>query len=151
MTRIGPLDKNKINNFLADIESSLVKLKIVANKPKEILDHAEQYAIAEHYLRRALEGILTVGTHIVSRLPTKTKDYQEIIITLGKHGIIPVDFAEKNRKLAGYRNRLVHLYWEIDSKEMHQLLNEHLGDLEAFCDYFKQVLARPQDFNLTLE
>lgn len=89
-----------------------------------------------------MEGVLTVGTHILSRLPVKTKDYQEIILALGKQKIIPKDFAEKNKKLASYRNRMVHIYWEISEKEIYQIVQDHLKELEKFCEYYLNYIRK---------
>lgn len=112
MVRNIPLDINKIRNLLADIRSNIGELSVFAKMNLiEFKSDGKNYGLAEHYFRRVLEGVLTVGTHFLSRLPVKTKDYQEIIIALGEQNIIPKEFAEQNKKLAGYRNRLVHMYW----------------------------------------
>ncbi|HEY4524223.1 MAG TPA: DUF86 domain-containing protein [Candidatus Paceibacterota bacterium] len=148
----APLDQNKLETIIIDIEASIRELTVLAKLPAEDLARdRKNYALAEYYFRRALEGILTAGTYLVSRLPAKTRNYRDILIALGQHKIVPPEFAERNKDLADYRNRLVHLYWEITPIEIHRIINEHLKDLNDFCGYFKQVLARPQDFNLTLE
>jgi len=147
-----PIDKNKIRNMIVDVQENINQLsKLSKLTLEEFKSDKKNYGLTEHYLRRSLEGILTIGTHFLSRLPVKTKDYQEIIITLGKQKIIPKDFAEKNKKLAGYRNRLVHMYWEVSEEEMHQVINEHLNDLDKFCEYFQQTLQNPEKFGLKIE
>lgn len=152
MIKYAPLDISKIRNLISDIQNNIKELSSLAKLSlKEFSGDNRNYGLAEHYLRRSLEGILTIGTHILSRLPVKTKDYQDIIIGLGEHGIIPKDFAEKNKKLAGYRNRLVHMYWEISSDEMHGILNNHLYDIDKFCGYFQKVLQNPEKFKLKIE
>lgn len=35
-------------------------------------------------------------------------------------------------KMAGYRNRMVHLYYEVSSKEIYDILKNHLSDIERF-------------------
>ena len=152
MIKYIPIDINKIRNLISDIQNSANELRELAKLGlEEFKSDRKNYALAEHNMRRALEGILTIGTHILSRLPAKTKDYQEIIISLGNYGIIPRDFAEKNKKLAGYRNRLVHMYWEGSMEELHQIINQHLADIEQFCEYFQEVLQDPQKFKLETE
>lgn len=109
--KYSPIDGNKIRELTADIQNNIKKMKGFASLSlEEFKADSKNYPAAEHYLRRSLEGILTIGTHILSRLPVRTKDYQDIIMELGKNGIIPFDFAEKNKKMAGYRNRIVHLF-----------------------------------------
>ena len=150
--KYAPLDINKIRELEADIQTSVKQLRAFAALDASVFVQNEQnYAIAEHHFRRALEGVLTIGTHIVSRLPEKTKDYQDVIVALGKHGIIPKDFAEKNKKLAGYRNRMVHLYWEVMPEELHGIIGEHVGDLDSFCEYFREVVRDPGKFGMEIE
>ena len=152
MIRSTPIDINKIRNNLVEIERNLKELSTFAlMSTDEFMQDNKNYALAEHYLRRALEGILTIGTHLLSRLPAKTKDYQEIIVALGQQGIIPKDFAEKNKKLAGYRNRLVHVYWEVGAEELHAVIKTHLPDIEQFCSYYREVIKHPEKFNLKTE
>lgn len=146
-----PLNIQKIRNILADIEKNLDELRFFADMTyEEFKSDRKNYGLAEHYLRRILEGILTVGSHILSRLPARTKDYQQIIISLGEYGIIPMEFAEKNRRLASYRNRLVHLYWEVSTEELHNVIREHIDDLILFLKYFKEVLKSPEKFGLSV-
>lgn len=137
MIKYAPLDISKIKNLTAEIQANIRELKKFSSLSFEDFHKDKRnYGLSEHHLRRALEGILTIGTHILSRLPVKTKDYQEIIISLGDYGVIPKDFSEKNKKLASYRNRMVHMYWEVSEKEIHQIIKEHLTDLEKFCQYY---------------
>ena len=94
-----PLNKAKVVDLIADIEAGIAELRAVTDMSREqFIADKKTYALAEHYLRRTLEGILTIGTHIASRLNGKARDYQEIIMLLGEHGIITVDFAERNKK-----------------------------------------------------
>lgn len=145
-----PLNTQKIRNILADIEVNLKELRsLVSSGFEEFRSDRKNYGLAEHYLRRTLEGILTIGSHILSRLPAKTKDYKQIILSLGEYGIIPVEFAERNKRLASYRNRLVHLYWEVTMDELFTVINQHLEDLYLFCKYFQEVLRDPERFGLT--
>lgn len=150
--KYAPIDGNKIRELVDDIQNNIKKMEsLVRLSPKEFESDYKNYAVSEHYLRRSLEGILTIGTHILSRLPVKTKDYQDIINELGKNEIIPRDFAEKNKKLAGYRNRIVHLYWEIKENEIYEIIKEHIDDLDKFCEYFREVLRHPEKFGLEIE
>lgn len=145
-----PLNIQKIRNILADIEGNLRELNLLVSEGLEkFLSERKNYGLAEHYLRRTLEGILTIGSHILSRLPAKTKDYKQIILSLGEYGIVPIEFAERNKRLASYRNRLVHLYWEVTMEELFTVITQHLEDMNLFCRYFQEVLRDPERFGLT--
>lgn len=138
MNPFAKLDTAKIRNLIAGIQENIKELENIACMSlNDFKQNKRNYAIAEHHLRRALEGILTIGTHILSRIPNvRMKDYQSIIESLGAQNVIPKDFAEKNKKLSAYRNRLVHLYWEISEKELYEIIKQHLKDIDMFCNYF---------------
>ena len=47
-------------------------------------------------------------------------------------GVVEDDFKERLTKMARFRNRLVHLYWEIDPETVYQLLQDNLDDFKLF-------------------
>jgi uncharacterized protein YutE (UPF0331/DUF86 family) len=152
MIRLAPIQTHKIRQLIEDIVFSreeLTKL-VVVTRDDFIVDRA-RYAQTEHYFRRGLEAILTAATHILSRVPLEAKDYAAVIDGLGKAGIVEETFAQRNKGLAGYRNRLVHLYWEVSPEELYDTVKDHLEDFDAFAVAFQRVLQEPKTFNLTLE
>ena len=151
MIKYAPLNVNKVRNLIADIQNSIGELEKLVGVDFEIYKKdPKNYGLTEHYFRRALEATLTIGTHLLSRMPAKTKDYTEIIVSLGKFNIVPQDFAERNKGLAGYRNRLVHMYWEVSEEELYKTVKEHMKDLNEFCSYFQSVLENPAKFSLSV-
>jgi len=149
MIKKAPVNIPKIRNILAQIEEGIRELETLSKLSlTDFLSDKRNYIVAEHYLRRSLEGILTIGSHFLSRINEKTKDYQQIILSLGEHGLIPKDFAERNKNLAGYRNRLVHVYWEITPEELYTVINQHLNDLIEFCKYYQAIFANLKKYGL---
>ncbi|MCD6271237.1 DUF86 domain-containing protein [bacterium] len=120
--KLPPIDEEKVTKLIREIQESVERLKGLKRLSlEEFLSDKDNYAICEHYLRRALEGVLSLATHILSRLPIeKPKDYTETLIKLGEAKVIPFEFAQKIKGMAGYRNRLVHLYWEVTSEEIYE-------------------------------
>jgi len=52
-----------------------------------------------------------------------------------------MDFAEeKLYKMAGYRNRLTHFYFEITPAELHEIIQNNLGDFRVFLKHIKIIL-----------
>jgi len=146
MIKKAPVNIPKIRNILAQIEEGIRELETLSKLSlTDFLSDKRNYIVAEHYLRRSLEGILTIGSHFLSRINAKTKDYQQIILSLGEHGLIPKDFAERNKNLAGYRNRLVR---EITPEELYTVINQHLNDLIEFCKYYQAILANLKKYGL---
>jgi uncharacterized protein YutE (UPF0331/DUF86 family) len=85
MMKYVPIDIEKIRDLEADIQENRKDLeKILSVGLEDFLSEKFHFAAAEHCFRRILEGILTIGTHILSRLPVRTKDYQDVIVELGR-------------------------------------------------------------------
>lgn len=83
MIKKRPVNISKIRNILSQIKEAIEELERLSKLDMdEFTGNKNNYIIAEHYLRRALEGILTIGSHFLSRLGAKTKDYQEIILSM---------------------------------------------------------------------
>lgn len=145
-----PINKQAITTRLVEIDKSYQKLKAFQELSLEEFKEGENFAIAEHYLRRALEAILEIGSHILSRIPgAKPQSYKDIPRLLGENNIIPSDFANKELKeMSGYRNRLVHFYKEIITDEMYSIIQEDLEDVARFLHYLSLVLKDPQQYGL---
>ena len=101
---------------------------------------------AESCLRRCLEALLDIGRHILAKgFGVGVTEYKEIATRLAKHGVLEPDEAEALRRMAGYRNRMVHFYHEITEAELHQLCAEHLGDIERLVRALLRWLAANPD------
>lgn len=139
------LNKEKINARIEDIKSSKEELERFRDmETGEFESNKDNYAIASYHLRVAIEAVLTIGTHILSRMPSngKDKDYTQVVLPLADHEVIPKDFAEKIKGMAGYRNRLVHLYWEVTPEELLSIIKEDIDDLTEFVEHIKEFLEK---------
>ncbi len=148
-----PLNKDVIISRLTDIENGLSKLKKFQPLTLDEFKQGENFAIAEHYLRRTLEAILDIGAHILARIPgARPQSYKDIPKLLGENKIIPYEFADNALKdMAGYRNRLIHFYKQITIEEMHNIVQQDLKDIELFMHYIGLLLKNPQQFDLEVK
>ncbi|HOJ93527.1 MAG TPA: DUF86 domain-containing protein [Dictyoglomaceae bacterium] len=147
-----PLNREVILSRIREIEKDIDKLSEFKNFSLEEFKMGENFAIGEHYLRRALEAVFDIGNHILSRVPgMRASTYKEIALGLLNEKIVPEDFAQdKLLKMAAYRNRLVHFYSEVSIEEMYEIIQNNLGDLEEFLKYIKDLLENPEKFNFTI-
>lgn len=138
------IKKEMILDRIGIIEKSLRKLENLKSLSLDKFLKDENFAIAEHYLRYALEATFDICAHILSRIPGAiVEEYKQMAVEMGKQKIIPMDFAEDNLyKMAGYRNRLTHFYFEISPKEMHEIIQNKLGDFETLLKYFKKLIKK---------
>lgn len=92
---------------------------------------------AERFLQLAIESCLNIGNRMISleqfNKPTDTPEtYADIFIQLKNLGVIDNSFCDRLVKMAKFRNRLVHLYWEIDKKMTHEIIRDNLEDFKLF-------------------
>lgn len=91
---------------------------------------------AKYLLVLSIECCLDAAHHIIAsegfRVP---KDYFDTFKILNEKGIVPDTFMPTLRRMVRFRNRLVHLYWEVDDHMVYQILQDNLRDFETFVDY----------------
>lgn len=152
MTKLA-LDKDVIVKRLDGIEAEVTELQKLAQLPPAEYALGVGHKLTQYHLHRALEGMFNISSHILSRIPGATAtQYKEIAQKMGEYRIVPKEFADtKLTQMAKYRNRLVHFYAEITPDELHQILQDGLGDFDIFLDSIKKVLTDPQVFGLTID
>jgi len=97
---------------------------------KQFLADRRNVWSAESCLRRALEGLMDLGRHILAKgYARAVSEYKEIAYGLREFGVLTSDEAETFRILAGYRNRMVHFYHVISWEELYSICSEQLGDV----------------------
>jgi uncharacterized protein YutE (UPF0331/DUF86 family) len=123
-----------VNNQLRRLEEYLDRLLDIRSRGKEaLLGDDLLRGAAERYLQIAIETVLNIGNHIIAvrglRLP---EDYADIFRILGEAGIVDASLVPRFVEMAKFRNRLVHLYWEMQKEQVWKILEDDLGDIAAF-------------------
>jgi uncharacterized protein YutE (UPF0331/DUF86 family) len=49
-----------------------------------------------------------------------------------EHNLVDAEFAERLQRMARFRNRLIHIYWDINDETIYNLLQEDVRDIEEF-------------------
>ena len=153
-----PLSKTKIETKLAIIRESLSELQSLVSKTNKesFVSSKDQTAIAEHYIRRALEAVFDIANHVLSRFPfspgKRPFTYKEMAIALGDKGVVDKEFADRTlMKMAGYRNRLIHFYDEVTSEELFNVICDQLSDFDTFAKAIVKLINDPQKLGLIIE
>jgi uncharacterized protein YutE (UPF0331/DUF86 family) len=101
---------------------------------------------AESCLRRALEALLDLGRHILAKgFGIGTTEYKEIATRSQEVGILSAEEAALLRKLAGYRNRLVHFYHEAQPDELFTICADNLNDIAVIANAYRTWLRKNPD------
>jgi len=158
LMRKVPLSKIKIESKLAIVREAISELEKIGIEfsQEEFERNKEKFAVAEHFLRRALEAVFDIGGHIISRFPyspgKRPKTFKEIALELGEKRVVDSKFAkDKLVEMAGYRNRMVHFYDEITPKELYLIITKDLKDLDMIASAIIAVANNPEQFDLSIE
>ncbi len=129
------IDKEKLMLQLEKLEENLIHLKQLQAKLKT--DDPFLFPAAERLLQISTESCLNIGNHIISGLGLKRADtYKEIFIRLMEEGIISKEIGNTMADFTYFRNRLVHLYWEVTKEEV----ASKLGEIDNFKRSSKEVI-----------
>jgi uncharacterized protein YutE (UPF0331/DUF86 family) len=148
-----PIKTQSIIPRLDGIARDVVMLRSLGELSAEEFAREENFIRAQFYLRRALEGMFHIGSHILSRIPGgRVTEYKAIAIRLGEVGVVPQEFAQKRLKsMAGYRNRLTHFYADVKPEELQRIIRQDLVGFNEFAEAVKVLLQHPENFNLVVE
>ena len=132
---------NKYRLLLADIKK---------RSHKDFMKDQILRGSAERFLQLAIESCLNIGNRLLSmqqfEKPIETPEtYADIFIQLKNMGIIDSSFCERLVKMAKFRNRLVHLYWEIEKDKVYEILQNNLEDFSIFQDKIIGYLKNRKD------
>lgn len=118
------------------VRASVARLRRLARLSlAEFQSDPDNYAIAEHHLRRALQALLDLGRHVIIKSKWGNPgNYREVFELLEKGGVLDREFRLRVQGIAGYRNRLVHDYARVSEDEMWEILQQRLEDLPALLD-----------------
>jgi uncharacterized protein YutE (UPF0331/DUF86 family) len=128
------ISSDKITYKLAQLDEFLSILIGMQDTPlSSFLKDKILIGSAKYYLQISIECCLDVANHIIAsegyRAP---KDYADSFKILEENTIITPEFSHKLRQMAKFRNRLVHLYGEIDDAYVLEAINNDLGDFKKF-------------------
>lgn len=103
-------------------------------------------AAAESYLRRALEALLDLGRHVLAKgFGQGPAEYKEVAVSLGRVGVLSEAEVVLMTQLAGYRNRMVHFYDEISTRELFDMCAGQTDDIRRLLDaLLAWVRAHPE-------
>ena len=134
-------DPDLVKKKLAQIETNLRELRTLASIDALGSDLREERFI-EHTLQLAIQAALDVASHIVSdeRLG-EPRTNRELFDLLARAGWLDDELAETLRRMAGFRNVLVHGYATVNLEIVRDIVEHRLGDLERFVAAIRPRLS----------
>ena len=131
------VDESRILHKLQAITDSLSKLEELAQMDRDVfLADFRSIDSAKYNLQTSIEAMIDICNHIVSRkrlrVPATNVESFEVV---SEAGLLPADALPVYRSLARFRNRIVHMYDEVDDSQIYEILQTRLDDIRVFVQH----------------
>ena len=130
----------KIAQKFIQIDEYLGLLRTISKTPLQaFLKDKIMIGSAKYYLQVSIECCLDVANHIIASEHLRApRDYADSFMVIEEGGLVPPELGQRLRQMAKFRNRLVHLYGEIDDAYVYEFIKRDLKDIEEF----KSIIIR---------
>jgi uncharacterized protein YutE (UPF0331/DUF86 family) len=127
-------DLDKVRKLSSEIRNALRRLEELKELPEhDFKADPHKVASAKYNLIVAIEGVVDLCHHLIAKNGFRTpEDYSDTFKVMVEVGAIDEAFALELTQMARFRNRLVHIYWDIDDQEIFKILQERLPDIKRF-------------------
>ncbi len=127
-------DPLKVTRLVASFKQALGRLKQLAKLSfDEFSSDPDRLGSAKYHFIVAIEAAIDLCNHLIAlndlRVP---EDYSDTFRVLGDAAVFPPPPVDALVQMAKFRNRLVHIYWDVSNRALYDMLQDDLGDLDAF-------------------
>ena len=136
-------DQDIMVKLVSELRKSVERLKKLAKlSQKEFINDPDKIGSAKYHFIVGIEACIDMCNHIISRNGYRIpEDYGDTFKAIAEAGALDEEFANELRNMAKFRNRLVHLYWEVDDLQLYEILQERLDDFKKFLDSISTFLG----------
>jgi uncharacterized protein YutE (UPF0331/DUF86 family) len=127
------VDAEQLDSIFTNLEMYVGQLRRLAKlSGEELASDLVTLGAAKYYLQVAVECCIDAANHIIAAEGFRSPEsYADSFTVLAENGIVEQNFLPTLHKMARMRNRLVHLYWEIDSAVLYGTLQNNLQDFDT--------------------
>ena len=130
----------KLEQYIAELE----RQQTLA--PDEFRNDFTAQLAVERALQAAVESCTDIASHIVSTYDLGQPTAQrELFQVLARLGYLDPEYADTMSDMVSLRNRLVHLYWDVDVERVYAYLQTDVAFLKRFRDFTLELLAAEQE------
>ncbi len=137
-------NQDKVRKITSEILTAAERLEELKGLSKDdFFKDPHKIASSKYHLIVAIEGAIDLCNHIISKNGFRTpEDYADTFKVMYENGAFKEDFTYTLFKMARFRNRLVHLYREIDNNELYTIIQSHIIDIRNFLKAFGVYLSQ---------
>lgn len=128
------IDKERISQKLLLMEMNLTKLERLSSYAEDaFLSDFRNIESAKHLLQVTIECMIDICEHIAAKKRLGVPDSSaDAIRFVYRSGYVPSVKTDTYVSMTRFRNRIVHLYHDLDEAEIYRILKDHLQDIREF-------------------
>jgi uncharacterized protein YutE (UPF0331/DUF86 family) len=137
-------DADRVAKLSSEIYNALDDLVEISEIPKDdFLQKRHIIAGAKYYFIVAIEASIDLSNHLISQnnFPIP-ESYADSFKILKDEGVLSPELTLKLMDMARFRNRLVHIYWEVDDEMVYEILNQDINDIRTFLKAYLEFLNK---------
>jgi len=134
---------DKVRKITSEILMSLERLEELKSFSQDVLlSDPHKMGSAKYNFIVAIEGMIDLCNHIIAKNGFRTpEDYADTFRVMAERGAFDEKFTKILIQIARFRNRLVHIYWEVDDKELFSIIQTGLQDIRDFLKNFGKFIG----------
>jgi uncharacterized protein YutE (UPF0331/DUF86 family) len=127
-------NEDKVRKITSEILAAINNLEDLQKlSEKDFMADAHKIGSAKYSLIVVIEGAVDLCNHVIAKNGLRTaEDYADTFKVMNEQGAFDHGFTTSLIQMARFRNRLVHIYWDIDDKELFRIIQSRLGDIKRF-------------------
>ncbi|MEW6527747.1 MAG: DUF86 domain-containing protein [Spirochaetota bacterium] len=137
-------NEEKVAKIFSEINAALKLLEdLKALSLEQFKKDAHKIASAKYNFIVAIEGMIDLCNHVITKNNFREpNDYADTFRIMKEQALFDESFTAVLMQMARFRNRLVHIYWEVDVIELHNIIQNKLRDIYEFQSRFKDIIKR---------
>ena len=131
-----------VQSKLDIIPENLEKMEILrALGYKEFTSDFRNVDSALHRLQTSIQALVDIGGYVIASLGLRTPGTSgEVIDILVERGLLHPEKRDRYISMIQFRNRIVHLYNDVDLKILYQILQEEMPDIRELYRTLIQII-----------
>lgn len=138
-------DEEKVTTLSSEILSACERLRELGRMPRnEFIGNPHLVASAKYHLIVGIEAAIDLSNHLISQNRWRAPvDYADTFRIMEQHGFFDGELSSRLQDMARFRNRIIHLYWNIDNDMIYDVLRADIRDIKQFLDCYLRKIREP--------
>jgi uncharacterized protein YutE (UPF0331/DUF86 family) len=127
-------DQETMVKLVSELRKNVARLQDLAKLSEaDFLKDPDKIGSAKYHFIVAIESCIDMCNHVISRNGFRApEDYGDTFRVMNEEGALKQDFSDELVNMAKFRNRLVHIYLEVENKQVYEILQDRLDDFKKF-------------------